>query len=819
MEQEKSLFGLIKFISGNVAHVANIASAEEMGDLMNVHVVFEAEDQYILGEVEEVTDEVTKIRFLGEFSNGRYLSGVIRKPVLNSLIRKINDEELKAIVGVYDDSTFKLGRSSIYTDYEVCVDINNLFANHMAVFGNTGSGKSCGVARLVQNIFSNPELVSYNANIFIFDAYGEYKTAFADLGKLNPNYSYKFITTHMQEETDYELKIPFHLLTLDDLIIMMQADKHSQIPILERALKLTKIFSKEDETAERYKDHLIARALIAIIYSNQITANKKNDIFNVLEVCHTKNFDLDTVIQGLGYTRTLSECFEIDSNGNFGESVLITNYILSHIDEELEMIEEPLNAFYSMRDFAAALEFTLISEGFQDNEQLYGDSMLLKVRLNAIINSKISSVYKCDNYISMETFVAGLVANGKQKAQIININLEDIDDTHAKIIVKIMARMFFDFCKTRKQRASIPFHLFLEEAHRYVQKDADVFLIGYNIFDRIAKEGRKYGVLLNIISQRPVEISDTVIAQCSNFLIFKMTHPRDIEYIRMMLPNISADVIEKQKILQPGNCVGFGGAFKLPMVVKMQMPDPPPNSNSCDVNNCWRMKNDGTNADAALTSEGREKDALGQAAVDASVMPNVSMGPSVNTNGPLPNDVPATNMFGLNPPQQTQQATQTNMFGLNNVAPAQEAPQTNNFGLNPEPNPMMEPMSSVPEETETPVIENPVDNMVAPGDFSNSSTATVSASLNPLLDMMAPNTVESTLNAGVNIDVAPASDNDFGSGDNNQGNFANSATVETPVNQSAQNNNPSAKPASNIDNNLDVNSGVIKPTFIPPINE
>jgi hypothetical protein len=137
----------------------------------------------------------------------------------------------------------------------------------------------------------------------------------------------------------------------------------------------------------------------------------------------------------------------------------------------------------------------------------------------------------------------------------------------------------------------MPFHLFLEEAHRYVMKDADVFLIGYNIFDRIAKEGRKYGVLLNIISQRPVEISETVIAQCSNFLIFKMTHPRDIEYIRTMLPNISADVIEKQKILQPGNCVGFGGAFKLPMVVKMEMPNPSPNSNSCDVNNCWKMQN------------------------------------------------------------------------------------------------------------------------------------------------------------------------------------------------------------------------------------
>ena len=581
------MFGNIKFISGNVAHVATIAKAEEMGDLMNVHVVFEAPDQAILGEVEEVTDEVIKIRFLGEFMDGRYVSGVIRKPVLSSKIRTINDKELSAIVGVYDETTFKLGRSSIYTDYEVCADINNLFANHMAVFGNTGSGKSCGVARVVQNIFSNPKLVSYNANIFIFDAYGEYKTAFKDLGKLNPNYSYKFITTNIQEETDYELKIPFHLLNLDDLTILLQADKHSQIPILERALKLTKIFSKDDEVAEKYKNHLIAKALVAILYSNQITANKKNEIFKVLEVCHTNDFNFDSTIQGLGYTRSLSECFEIDSNGNFGESVLITNYILSHVDEELEMTEEPVNAFYSMRDFAAALEFTLISEGFQNNEQLYDDSMLLKVRLNSIINSRIANIYKCDTFISMESYVSNLVAIKNKKAQVININLEDIDDTHAKIIVKIMARMFFDFAKTRKKRASIPFHLFLEEAHRYVQKDADVFLIGYNIFDRIAKEGRKYGVLLNIISQRPVEISETVIAQCSNFLIFKMTHPRDIEYIRMMLPNISADVIEKQKILQPGNCVGFGGAFKLPMVVKMQIPNPPPTSSNASIYDKW----------------------------------------------------------------------------------------------------------------------------------------------------------------------------------------------------------------------------------------
>ena len=120
-----------------------------------------------------------------------------------------------------------------------------------------------------------------------------------------------------------------------------------------------------------------------------------------------------------------------------------------------------------------------------------------------------------------------------------------------------------------------------------LQNDSDIFLLGYNIFDRIAKEGRKYGCIIDIISQRPVEISDTVISQCSNFLIFKMTHPKDIKYIEEMLPNISQDVIEKMKVLTPGTCVAFGSAYKIPMICKLKMPDPRPYSNSCDVSAYW----------------------------------------------------------------------------------------------------------------------------------------------------------------------------------------------------------------------------------------
>src|SRR5699024_5750627 len=112
-------------------------------------------------------------------------------------------------------------------------------------------------------------------------------------------------------------------------------------------------------------------------------------IFTIIEVCHTPDFNFDSRIAGLGYSRSFSECFEIDSNGNFGESVLITDYILKHVDDELEETKEPAIYSYSMLDFSKALEFTLISEGFQNNSKVYDDAIMIKVRLSSILNTKV----------------------------------------------------------------------------------------------------------------------------------------------------------------------------------------------------------------------------------------------------------------------------------------------------------------------------------------------------------------------------------------------------------------------------------------------
>ena len=112
-------------------------------------------------------------------------------------------------------------------------------------------------------------------------------------------------------------------------------------------------------------------------------------------------------------------------------------------------------------------------------------------------------------------------------------------------------------------------------------------MLVYNIFERITKEVRKYGVILGLISQRPSELSETSLSQCSNFLIFKMLHPTDVSYIKEMVPNITNEVVKRLRILQPGNCIGFGSAFKVPVLIKMDMPDPAPSSSSCEISKVW----------------------------------------------------------------------------------------------------------------------------------------------------------------------------------------------------------------------------------------
>ncbi len=581
------MLGKIIYISNNMAHVKVPPNVKVSTNLMNMHVIFEDEKKKVLGEIDDISQDLIKIRFLGEIVNNQFVGGVIRKPTIESNVRMINSDELKLIIGYNDKNSFMLGTSALYDNYPIMVNINELFSNHMAIFGNSGSGKSCGVARLLQNVFTNPNFKPYKANIFIFDAYGEYHNAFSNFNNIDANYQFKYYTTNKHDTIGQPLLIPLWLLDNDDFAILLNASEHSQLPIIERTLKLVKIFAASDDMALKYKNHLIAKAIMNILYTNQSASSKRNDIFAIFNSCSTPQFNPEAVLQGVGYTRKFRECFLINDQDNFSESVLLSEYVSSYVDESLDQYEETEINYFTLEDLEKALNFTLISEGLLRNEKAYNSAITLKVRLHSIIISEYARYFDVPNFMTIDQYIASLISNNNKKAQIINFNLEDVEDWFAKFVTKTYVKLLFDYTKGMSNRATIPFHIFIEEAHRYVQKDNDTFLLGYNIFDRVAKEGRKYGLILNLISQRPVELSDTVISQMSNFLIFKITHPLDVEYIQKMLPNISIDIVEKQKSLQPGTCMAFGRAFRIPMIVRMQMPNPMPESSNCDIMSTW----------------------------------------------------------------------------------------------------------------------------------------------------------------------------------------------------------------------------------------
>lgn len=557
-------------------------------NMMNMHLVLVDGDKVSICEIEYINDLVLEARFIGEIIDHKFYGGIINKPSLNAQIRLLNEEELTIITGTDSPSSMTFGISPFYNNKRVYVDINNLFSNHLTILGNSGCGKSYGTTKVIQSIFNNPNFLPYKAGFILFDNNGEYISAFKDLNKINPNYNFKVITTN--PNTPYEkVNIPVWLLSVDDWALLLNASNFNQLTLIESMIKLAKIFSLNDAISVKYQNHLMAKAMMSIIYSNELPTTKRNEIFNIFNTCQTKELNLEAIVQGAGYQRKFRDCFHIDANGIFTESILVTEYISSFIDPSYDDYENHEFNMYTLNDLEKALAFALIADNWLNNKETYSDAITIKVRLHTLVIGDNAKFFNYPTFVNLEQYLAALLINNGRKNQILNINLEDVDDSIAKTIVKIFSRMIFEYAKKLPKRGSVPFNILVEEAHRYIKIGEDINLLGYNIFDRISKEGRKYGVLLTLISQRPVELSETVMAQCANFLIFKTTHPRDIDYITRMVPYITEEIIEKQKGLQPGYCLAFGSAFKVPIIIKMDIPNPTPNSNNVNVIKEWSM--------------------------------------------------------------------------------------------------------------------------------------------------------------------------------------------------------------------------------------
>ena len=381
------------------------------------------------------------------------------------------------------------------------------------------------------------------------------------------------------------------MLDVDDLALLLEVTTPNQLPIIEKALKLVPILTGNNEETIKNKNDIIARALEDILLSGQNSTKIRDQVIAVLTKFNTPELNLQTQIIQPGYVRTLKQCLFIDKTGKFQEIELVTEFVRSYINTEDQM-ENPKKSdecFYTLKDLEEAMDFALISEGILKSEKVYDLANVLSVRLHSLANSDAKCYFDYDEYINKTDYIRSLftdkMTNGK--CQIVNFNINYVDDRMAKVMAKVISKMIFSLATENGNRGSVPFHIIVEEAHRYIQNDSDTSIIGYNIFDRITKEGRKYGVFLGVITQRPSELSDTVISQCSNFVVLRTRHPKDLDYIKNMVPNVSIEIVQQLKSLQPGNCVAFGSAFKVPISMHVEFPNPAPNSSNVDLETIW----------------------------------------------------------------------------------------------------------------------------------------------------------------------------------------------------------------------------------------
>lgn len=596
------MLGRIEEIIDNSVIINLSININEQPNLVNLHVIFEdGSAKKVVAEIANVNQTKMIVNVVGEINNNIFTPGANSKPSFKSNVRIIDMEELELLFGKQktEFGQTNFGTSNVYEGYKINVNVNDFFSNHYAILGNSGAGKSCTVASILQKLFTSSPKPPVNSSLFFFDAYGEYSHAFYNLHEKNPKLSYKAYTTNIIDPDCDILRIPIWLLDVDDLALLLDATSPSQLPIIEKTLKLVPILTGSSEAVIKRKNDIIARALQDILLSGSDSTKIRDQVIGVLTKFNTPTLNLESQIVQPGYIRTLKQCLYVDKTGKMQEMELVVEFTRAYIiEEQLEIDKSEMNPFYTLTDLELAMEFALISEGILKSDKVFDNANVISVRLHSLATSDNRHYFNYPKYVTRDQFIETLLWNQKtnSKAQIVNFNINYIDDRLAKVITKILSRMLFLKASTTKPRGSRAFHIIIEEAHRYVQHDSDVELLGYNIFERITKEGRKYGMFLALITQRPSELSDTCISQCANFVILRTLHPVDLKYIKEMVPNVSQEIVLQLKNLKPGNCIAFGTAFKVPTSMYIDIPNPRPLSNNVNLEAVWyELNNSGLN--------------------------------------------------------------------------------------------------------------------------------------------------------------------------------------------------------------------------------
>ena len=534
------------------------------------------------------------LNLIGEIVEDKFYFGVSKMPLIFSTVYMVSQKELVTMLEVGKEEVtiaegsdktravlLTIGKSVIFPDYDVKINIDKFFGFHFAVFGNTGAGKSNTVARVLQNIFEKRNYSAKGAKFVIIDSNGEYNKAFSKLNVVNSQIKHSLMNTDEGSENRFE--IPVWALSADDWATLLHASEKTQMPVLKRAIDIARVFYNTDMPNSELKNHILASTLLGIIQSSDSSPSKSDKLKAIVTKFGTNEINMDT---NLPNSKTLRKSMDINYGSMPYEEIVIeflSKYLKpDSIGENISRAMIP----YSLEDFAQAVEFATLYEGSVSSQRIQEYTATLMTRLQSLQEGIQGRILSKTVYRTVDDYVNMLLGEN----QIVDLDISSLDDASAEVVTKVLAKLLLDYLKKKDSKAETPINFIIEEAHRFIKNETNYGAVGYNIFERIAKEGRKFGMLLGISSQRPSELSKTVVSQCSNFIVHRVQNPDDLQYISKMVPYINQNMIERLTYLQTGNALVFGSAINLPTLTKFAQADPTTDSDNAKISEKWYIE-------------------------------------------------------------------------------------------------------------------------------------------------------------------------------------------------------------------------------------
>ena len=620
-------------------------------------------DETELGKNKEAIFLTKSARYLvatmiGSIENsGKYIQGVYNYPILDNPVWYVTRQDLDNIfdqkqkapgdkIDFEEDYYLPVGVSPSFSDYTIKINPDKFFGKHAAILGNTGSGKSCTFASIIQSLFDfkfNGKKLK-NAHIIIFDTNGEYKQAFQGM-KEQPYKNLELVNPfHIDKDG---MKVPFWFMNFADFDYLFDPTSGTQAPVFKRALGLAK-----NQTTATTKNLLpqayISRLESIISECDENSFKIKNTIFSELDAFIN---DLTPLVTDFDKTAILTALRNLQNekpklsepgqyvNGNVNTKVLAdssssiraqlllyTSSVRSlEVNEERNIdlpirfnFEDLVSKFFDnaineqessgnrLKEFVSTLRLRL--QSYLSDERIsqplllnYADEITKPLaKFIAFILGDFCKVYQsADTDIFTDFYKKKLSKTDQEKlaqdkpSQVTIIDMSLLPYEVLETITGLIGRLILEFVSRfpESDRGKLPMVVALEEAQNYIPEKnrGDRESIAKRVFERIAREGRKYGISLLVSSQRPSELSKTVLSQCNSFIIHRLQNPEDQKYVRQLVSAANEDILQQLPILPQQHVVIMGDAVRTPVQAKMNTANPRPNSNNPKFIENWTM--------------------------------------------------------------------------------------------------------------------------------------------------------------------------------------------------------------------------------------